>query len=64
MTVLPWIHLVSSPQETRDEDDGFPVHGSDGIVVTGLAVCWGGKDAYYLSLQKEQKHSGKALALG
>nr|XP_048278394.1 DNA polymerase theta isoform X1 [Myodes glareolus] len=48
---------VSSPQETRGEDDGFPVHGSDGIVVIGLAVCWGGKDAYYLSLQKEQKHS-------
>ncbi|CAO2631998.1 DNA polymerase theta [Lemmus lemmus] len=47
---------VSSPQETP-EDDGFPVHGSDGIVVVGLAVCWGGKDAYYLSLQKEQKHS-------
>ncbi|XP_038201958.1 DNA polymerase theta isoform X2 [Arvicola amphibius] len=48
---------VSSPQETSGEDDGFPVHGSDGIVVVGLAVCWGGKDAYYLSLQKEQKHS-------
>ncbi|XP_057620428.1 DNA polymerase theta isoform X2 [Chionomys nivalis] len=48
---------VSSPQETPGEDDGFPVHGSDGIVVVGLAVCWGGKDAYYLSLQKEQKHS-------
>ncbi|KAK7826501.1 hypothetical protein U0070_017082 [Myodes glareolus] len=48
---------VSSPQETRGEDGGFPVHGSDGIVVIGLAVCWGGKDAYYLSLQKEQKHS-------
>ncbi|KAL1787706.1 DNA polymerase theta isoform X1 [Sigmodon hispidus] len=48
---------VSSAQETPVEDDGFPVHGSDGIVVVGLAVCWGGKDAYYLSLQKEQKHS-------
>ncbi|XP_005345015.1 DNA polymerase theta [Microtus ochrogaster] len=48
---------VSSPQETPGEDDGFPVHGSDGIVVVGLAVCWGGKDAYYLSLQKEQKDS-------
>ncbi|KAM7322117.1 hypothetical protein ACRRTK_018958 [Alexandromys fortis] len=48
---------VSSPQETPGEDDGFPVHDSDGIVVVGLAVCWGGKDAYYLSLQKEQKHS-------
>ncbi|CAH6792318.1 DNA polymerase theta [Phodopus roborovskii] len=48
---------VSSPQETTAEDDGFPVHGSDGVMVVGLAVCWGGRDAYYLSLQKEQKHS-------
>ncbi|XP_040606761.1 DNA polymerase theta isoform X2 [Mesocricetus auratus] len=48
---------VSSPQETSAEEDGFPVHGSDGVVVVGLAVCWGGRDAYYLSLQKEQKHS-------
>uniref|UniRef100_A0A8C2M1Q2 DNA polymerase theta n=1 Tax=Cricetulus griseus TaxID=10029 RepID=A0A8C2M1Q2_CRIGR len=48
---------VSSPQKTSAEDDGFPVHGSDGVIVVGLAVCWGGRDAYYLSLQKEQKHS-------
>ncbi|XP_059133121.1 DNA polymerase theta [Peromyscus eremicus] len=48
---------VSFPEESPVEDDGFPVHGSDGIVVVGLAVCWGGKDAYYLSLQKEPKHS-------
>ncbi|XP_028750825.1 DNA polymerase theta isoform X1 [Peromyscus leucopus] len=48
---------VSFPEESPVEDDGFPVHGSDGIVVVGLAVCWGGKDAYYLSLQKERQHS-------
>ncbi|KAL6029950.1 hypothetical protein STEG23_028878, partial [Scotinomys teguina] len=48
---------VSFPEESPVEDDGFPVHGSDGAVVVGLAVCWGGKDAYYLSLQKEHKHS-------
>ncbi|XP_055481039.1 DNA polymerase theta [Psammomys obesus] len=48
---------VSSMQETTIKDDGFPVHGFDGTVVVGLAVCWGGKDAYYLSLQKEQKQS-------
>lgn len=59
MTVLLWIHLVSFPEESPVEDGGFPVHGSDGVVVVGLAVCWGGKDAYYLSLQKEHQHSGE-----
>ncbi|EDK97954.1 polymerase (DNA directed), theta, isoform CRA_d, partial [Mus musculus] len=48
---------VSLPQEATVEDAGFPVRGCDGAVVVGLAVCWGAKDAYYLSLQKEQKQS-------
>lgn len=34
--------------------DGFPVPNSDGLVLTGLAVCWGSRDAYYVSLQQEQ----------
>lgn len=50
---------MSFPEESPVEDGGFPVHGSDGVVVVGLAVCWGGKDAYYLSLQKEHQHSGE-----
>ncbi|XP_052014320.1 DNA polymerase theta isoform X2 [Apodemus sylvaticus] len=54
---------VSSPQEATVEDDGFPVRGSDGAVIVGLAVCWGGKDAYYLSLQKEQKQSEMSPSL-
>ncbi|XP_063126450.1 DNA polymerase theta isoform X2 [Rattus norvegicus] len=54
---------VNSPQEASVEDDGFPVHGSDCAVVVGLAVCWGGKDAYYLSLQKEQKQSEMSPSL-
>ncbi|KAM9225840.1 DNA polymerase theta [Dugong dugon] len=47
---------VSSLQETPLRGDGFPVKDSDDVLVVGLAVCWGGSDAYYLSLQKEQKH--------
>ncbi|XP_077740566.1 DNA polymerase theta isoform X2 [Canis aureus] len=47
---------VSSPQETPNRDDGIPVKGCDDILLVGLAVCWGGRDAYYFSLQKEQKH--------
>ncbi|XP_015280018.1 PREDICTED: DNA polymerase theta [Gekko japonicus] len=34
-------------------DDGFPIEGTEDLLVVGLAVCWGGKDAYYISLQEE-----------
>ncbi|XP_070840346.1 DNA polymerase theta [Chaetodon trifascialis] len=34
--------------------DGFPVRDSDGLVLIGLSVCWGARDAYYMSLQQEQ----------
>ncbi|XP_036304182.1 DNA polymerase theta isoform X1 [Pipistrellus kuhlii] len=54
---------VSSPQETPIRFDGFPVKGCDDILVVGLAVCWGGRDAYYISLQKEQKHSEISASL-
>jgi hypothetical protein len=59
LNYFTFVHLVSLLQETLIRDDGFPVQGSDDILVVGLAVCWGGRDAYYFSLQKEQTHSGK-----
>ncbi|KAI3353239.1 hypothetical protein L3Q82_019782, partial [Scortum barcoo] len=34
--------------------DGFPVRNSDGLVLIGLSVCWGARDAYYMSLQQKQ----------
>lgn len=57
--ILLLISLVDSSQETSSGADGFPVPGCDDMLVVGLAVCWGGRDAYYFSLQKEQKSSGK-----
>ncbi|XP_023975984.1 DNA polymerase theta isoform X2 [Physeter macrocephalus] len=54
---------VSSSQESPIGDGGIPVKGCDGILVVGLAVCWGGRDAYYFSLQKEQKHSEISASL-
>ncbi|KAK2091771.1 hypothetical protein P7K49_031055 [Saguinus oedipus] len=54
---------ASSPQETPIRDYGFPIKGCDDILVVGLAVCWGGRDAYYFSLQKEQKHSEISASL-
>lgn len=50
---------MSSPQWMQVKDDGFPVQGREDILVVGLAVCWGGKDAYYISLQQVQDQTGK-----
>lgn len=41
------------------KDDGFPVQGCEDVLVVGLAVCWGGKDAYYISLQQMQDQNGE-----
>ncbi|XP_030207307.1 DNA polymerase theta [Gadus morhua] len=41
---------------------GFPVRGEDGLVLMGLSVCWGSRDAFYVSLQQEQS-SGLSSSL-
>ncbi|XP_054858086.1 DNA polymerase theta [Eublepharis macularius] len=40
-------------QTSAHQDDGFPFEGTEDLLVVGLAVCWGGKDAYYISLQEK-----------
>ncbi|KAJ8266319.1 hypothetical protein GJAV_G00129050 [Gymnothorax javanicus] len=44
--------------ETNAEDqgsiDGFPLRGNDHLILTGMSICWGGKDAYYVSLLRDQ----------
>ncbi|XP_041319851.1 DNA polymerase theta [Pyrgilauda ruficollis] len=52
-----------SPQRTQVKDEGFPVQGCEDILVVGLAVCWGGKDAYYISLQQIQDQTEISLSL-
>ncbi|XP_019329649.1 PREDICTED: DNA polymerase theta [Aptenodytes forsteri] len=54
---------VSSPQWMQVKDDGFPVQGCKDILVVGLAVCWGGKDAYYISLQQIQDQTEISMSL-
>nr|XP_009940090.1 PREDICTED: DNA polymerase theta [Opisthocomus hoazin] len=54
---------VSSPQWMQVKDDGFPVQGCEDILVVGLAVCWGGKDAYYISLQQIQDQTEITMSL-
>ncbi|KAM4046137.1 LOW QUALITY PROTEIN: DNA polymerase theta [Anomaloglossus baeobatrachus] len=45
---------VPSPRQEQAKDDGLPIPGWNDVLLVGLAVCWGGKDAYYLSLQRQQ----------
>ncbi|KGL85254.1 DNA polymerase theta, partial [Tinamus guttatus] len=54
---------VKSSQRTPVKDDGFPVQGCEDILVVGLAVCWGGKDAYYVSLQQNQDETEVSMSL-
>ncbi|XP_069616586.1 DNA polymerase theta [Ranitomeya imitator] len=55
---------VPSPrQEQAKEDDGLSIPGWDDMLLVGLAVCWGGKDAYYLSLQRQQDGSDMSSSL-
>ncbi|XP_073523632.1 DNA polymerase theta-like isoform X2 [Phyllobates terribilis] len=55
---------VPSPQqEQAKEDDGLSIPGWDDVLLVGLAVCWGGKDAYYLSLQRQQDCSDISSSL-
>ncbi|XP_058272098.1 DNA polymerase theta isoform X2 [Hemibagrus wyckioides] len=43
---------ATTPMRTKRKD-GFAMKGHENLVVTGLSICWGGKDAYYISLQQE-----------
>ncbi|XP_074546756.1 DNA polymerase theta [Halichoeres trimaculatus] len=45
---------ASAALQKPDNLQGFPVRDSDGLVLVGLSVCWGARDAYYISLQQEQ----------
>uniref|UniRef100_A0A4X2K4M7 DNA polymerase theta n=2 Tax=Vombatus ursinus TaxID=29139 RepID=A0A4X2K4M7_VOMUR len=54
---------VRSPELIPVTDDGFPVKGHEDILLVGLAVCWGERDAYYLSLQQEENHSEISASL-
>ncbi|KAJ8342804.1 hypothetical protein SKAU_G00327320 [Synaphobranchus kaupii] len=40
--------------KNKESIDGFPVKGNEVLILTGMSVCWGGKDAYYVSLLREQ----------
>lgn len=43
----------------RKRKDGFFLKGNEDLVVIGLSVCWGAKDAYFVSLQQELSDTGR-----
>nr|XP_054753461.1 DNA polymerase theta-like [Lytechinus pictus] len=43
---------TSDGKRVECKPDGFPLEDLE-LLVTGIAVCWGGKDAYFVSLQKD-----------
>ncbi|XP_070771249.1 DNA polymerase theta [Enoplosus armatus] len=45
---------ASAAHQKLHRANGFPVRDSDGLVLIGLSICWGARDAYYMSLQQEQ----------
>lgn len=47
----------ATPVRTKRKD-GFAIKGHENLIVTGLAVSWGGKEAYYISLQQELTDTG------
>ncbi|KYO22450.1 DNA polymerase theta isoform B [Alligator mississippiensis] len=53
---------VRSPQQIQVKDDGFPIKGCEDTLIVGLAVCWGGKDAYYVSLQQKADDQAEVSA--
>ncbi|XP_043556926.1 DNA polymerase theta isoform X1 [Chiloscyllium plagiosum] len=44
--------------KVQTKTNGFEVSSHKGLVVVGLCVSWGGKDAYYISLQETQEITG------
>ncbi|CAI9534049.1 unnamed protein product, partial [Staurois parvus] len=52
-----------SSKQIQGNEDGLPMQGWDDALLVGVAVCWGGKDAYYLSLQREQDQSDISSSL-
>ncbi|XP_017263452.1 DNA polymerase theta [Kryptolebias marmoratus] len=45
---------ASAAHQKPNPTDGFPIRDDEGLVLIGLSVCWGSRDAYYICLQQEQ----------
>ncbi|XP_051955801.1 DNA polymerase theta-like [Xyrauchen texanus] len=52
----------TSPLRNKRKD-GFLLKGHDDLVVIGVSICWGAKDAYFVSLQQELSEKGISASL-
>ncbi|XP_069744568.1 DNA polymerase theta isoform X2 [Narcine bancroftii] len=48
----------AQPVKVQTKSNGFETSSRKDLVVIGLCVCWGGKDAYYISFQEGQLSAG------
>ncbi|XP_063060010.1 DNA polymerase theta [Engraulis encrasicolus] len=62
-TIIGGKHKRNAQAVTNLKRDGFGVKGDEGLVVVGLSLCWGGKDAYYISLQQDQSDTDISASL-
>ncbi|XP_036445013.1 DNA polymerase theta [Colossoma macropomum] len=53
---------AATPMRNKRKD-GFVIKGHENLVIIGISVCWGGKDAYYLSLQEELTDTAVSASL-
>ncbi|XP_073680299.1 DNA polymerase theta [Garra rufa] len=47
----------------RKRKDGFLLKGYEDLAVIGMSVCWGAKDAYFVSLQQELSETDISASL-
>ncbi|XP_013868724.1 DNA polymerase theta isoform X2 [Austrofundulus limnaeus] len=45
---------ASAVYQKPNPTDGFPLRDNEDLVLIGLSVCWGSRDAYYICLQQKQ----------
>lgn len=53
----PFWFEATTPMRNKRKD-GFLLKGYEDLVVIGMSVCWGAKDAYFVSLQQELSDTG------
>uniref|UniRef100_A0A673KC66 DNA polymerase theta n=1 Tax=Sinocyclocheilus rhinocerous TaxID=307959 RepID=A0A673KC66_9TELE len=52
-TFINLCNLFEATTPMRKRKDSFLLKGYEDLVVIGISVCWGAKDAYFVSLQQE-----------
>ncbi|XP_055014299.1 LOW QUALITY PROTEIN: DNA polymerase theta [Boleophthalmus pectinirostris] len=46
--------IAATASHKSSQENGFPVRNNEGHVLMGLSVCWGARDSFYISFEREQ----------